>query len=297
MRYQSASAISLKSHPDYNEKWLQERIKENPQVLGLGDLLLRGDEVVQRGAGRLDLLLVDPESDTRYEVEIQLGSTDPSHIIRTIEYWDIERRRYPQFDHVAVLVAEDITSRFLNVVGLFNGFIPLIAIQLRAYRIDDVLTLVGTVIMDRRTPAGEEDVDGAPSITDRAYWEKRSSVGTMKAVDELLQVVREVTTLSDLQLKYNKAYIGVTRDGLTDNFVSFRPRKKHVVMGFRLAPTDSLRALLEDAGLEVMSTGRRMNRLRVSLPLSEFKTYEALIGDLARQAFSSDTPEEAVDPN
>ena len=30
------------------------------------------------------------------------------------EYWDIERRRYPQYDHCAVLIAEDITSRFLN---------------------------------------------------------------------------------------------------------------------------------------------------------------------------------------
>ena len=30
---------------------------------------------------------------------------DESHIIRTIEYWDIERRRYPQYEHVAVIVA------------------------------------------------------------------------------------------------------------------------------------------------------------------------------------------------
>ncbi len=26
---------------------------------------------------------------------------------------------YPQYEHVAVLVAEDITSRFLNVITLF----------------------------------------------------------------------------------------------------------------------------------------------------------------------------------
>ncbi len=39
-------------------------------------------------AGRLDLLLQDANQ-RRYEVEIQLGATDESHIIRTIEYWDI----------------------------------------------------------------------------------------------------------------------------------------------------------------------------------------------------------------
>jgi hypothetical protein len=68
-------------------------------------------------AGRLDLLLHDPETKRRCEVELQLGSTDDAHILRTIEYWDIERKRFPQYDHCAVLIAEDITSRFLNVVS------------------------------------------------------------------------------------------------------------------------------------------------------------------------------------
>ncbi len=34
---------------------------------------------------------LDPETKRRYEVEVQLGPTDEAHIIRTIEYWDIER--------------------------------------------------------------------------------------------------------------------------------------------------------------------------------------------------------------
>ncbi len=42
-----------------------------------------------------------------YEVEIQLDQTDPSHIIRTIEYWDIEKRRNPNYEHQAVIVAEE----------------------------------------------------------------------------------------------------------------------------------------------------------------------------------------------
>jgi len=48
-----------------------------------------------------------------------------------MEYWDIKRKRYPQYDHCAVLITKDITSRFLNVVALFNGSIPLIAIQVK----------------------------------------------------------------------------------------------------------------------------------------------------------------------
>jgi hypothetical protein len=87
------------------------------------------------------MLLSDPDSATRYEVELQLGPTDETRIIRTIEYWDIERRRYPQYEHVGVIVAEDITSRFLNVIGLFNGFIPLVALQVQALAIGDQVTL------------------------------------------------------------------------------------------------------------------------------------------------------------
>ena len=109
-------SVSLKRSEILNEKWVQQRIGEDPSLLGLGDLLLKDKERKQPHAGRLDLLLQDPDTLKRYEVEIQLGATDESHIIRTIEYWDIERKRYPQYEHAAVIVAEEITSRFLNVI-------------------------------------------------------------------------------------------------------------------------------------------------------------------------------------
>lgn len=127
MNYTKAERIFLKNHPTFDEKWVQEKLAEDPALLSLGDVILKDKERLQPGAGRLDLLFQDADNPIRYEVEIQLGKTDESHIIRTIEYWDIERKRYRQYDHVAVLVAEDITSRFLNVISLFNGFIPIIA--------------------------------------------------------------------------------------------------------------------------------------------------------------------------
>ena len=134
--YTKAERILLKGNTEYTEKWVQNLIKEDPAILGLGDLVLRDVERIQPGAGRLDLLLVDPDDDYhRYEVEIQLGATNESHIIRTIEYWDIEKKRYPQYGHTAVIIAEDITSRFLNVISLFNGAMPLTAIQMHALRL------------------------------------------------------------------------------------------------------------------------------------------------------------------
>lgn len=71
----------MKASSETTEKWVQQIIVGNPSVLGLGDLDVKEVERRQPHAGRLDLLLVDPDSSTRYEVELQLGATDESHII------------------------------------------------------------------------------------------------------------------------------------------------------------------------------------------------------------------------
>ena len=149
IKYEKITPVPLKGHSMLNEKWVQDRIAEDPKILGLGDLILKDKERNQPRAGRLDLLLQQADGNRRYEVEIQLGKTDESHIIRTIEYWDIERKRYPQYDHAAVIVAEDITSRFLNVISLFNGTIPLIAIKMQAVQIGNTVSLVFTTVLDQ----------------------------------------------------------------------------------------------------------------------------------------------------
>src|SRR5215510_9017307 len=149
--YVKPEKISLLGHPELSEKWVQARMAEDPTLLGLGDLILKDKERIQPRAGRLDLLFQDADASRRYEVEIQLGSTDEAHIIRTIEYWDIERKRYPQYDHTAVIIAENITSRFLNVIGRFNGVIPLVAIQMSALKVTDGAALIFTKVLDQLT--------------------------------------------------------------------------------------------------------------------------------------------------
>ena len=48
--------INLKDHPILNEQWLQDVIAKNPEILGLGDLVLKDKERKQPRAGRLDTL-------------------------------------------------------------------------------------------------------------------------------------------------------------------------------------------------------------------------------------------------
>jgi len=95
-----------------------------------------------------------------------------------LEYWDVERKRYPQYDHCAVIVAEDITSRFLNVINLFNGSIPLIAIQMTALQVNDGVSLQFTKVLDEVT-LGLVDEDEEVQTTDRAYWEEKGTRATV----------------------------------------------------------------------------------------------------------------------
>lgn len=260
-------AVNLKRSATLTERWVQDQIADDPSILGLGDLILKDRERSQPNAGRLDLLLQDPETLKRYEVEIQLGPTDESHIIRTIEYWDIERKRYPHYEHAAVIVAEEITGRFLNVIHLFNGFIPLIALKMTAYVVNGEYALTFVKVLDEITLGGDDDEPVVP--VDRAYWETRANKETLSLTDSIFRHVQEVEPAASL--RYNTRYIGIGIDGQPLNFVAFRPRKAHVLVSVKLPKTDETDQLLEDAGIETMAyeTHRRLYRLRITEPLDE----------------------------
>lgn len=242
--------FSLKRSTSLNEAWVQDQIAADPTILGLGDLVLKDKERAQPRAGRLDLLLQEPESLKRYEVEVQLGATDESHIIRSVEYWDIERRRYPQYEHAAVIVAEEITSRFLNVIQLFNGHIPLIAIKMTAYKVGEEYALTFVKVLDELSFGLIDEDESVAEPTDRPFWEKRSSNTSLEYMDQLLEVVKEVEP--DATLNYNKHYISIKVNGVAMNFVSFMPRKKFVIMTFKVAQSQEIDEEIEEAGVDSM---------------------------------------------
>jgi hypothetical protein len=281
VKFVKPERISLKDHVELNEKWVQDRIAEDPSILGLGDLVLKDKERRQPHAGRLDLLLQDVDTDRRYEVELQLGPTDESHIVRTIEYWDIERRRYPQYDHCAVIVAEDITSRFLNVIGLFNSAIPIIAVQVMAFAINEHVALVFTVVLNEISRGLEEDDEGPP--VDRGYWEGRAGKDILGMADHLLGILRKWE--SKLELKYNKSHIGVANDGTPDLFVKFRPKRQFLRVEARIPQSDEMDSKFEEAGLDVMPY--KWDRYRIRLTKDDLAKHENLITDLLKLAFDN----------
>jgi len=260
-----------------DERWLQERISEDPSILGLGDLTLLKREKTQVSGGRLDFLMADPEEDIRYEIEVMLGKLDESHIIRTIEYWDMERTRYPNLEHRAVIVAEDITNRFFNVISILNRAVPVIAVQMTAVRFEGnkfVLSFTKALdVAELRTP--EDEPSG--ELADRQYWQNRSSRESLAVVDALLPLI----TAQNRQprVAYNKSHIAIGTTGR--NFIWCWPRKAAPHCFFDLKLDGELRAewikKLDEVGIYA---GTRGSAMKMRINLKELQEQSTLLKEL-----------------
>lgn len=279
--------VSLKQHPEFSEKWLQDRIAEDAAILGLGDLELIDRERVQERSGRLDLLLSDGDS-TRYEVELMLGQTDPSHIIRCIEYWDIERRRYPGYEHVAVLVAEDITSRFLNIVSLMAGNIPMIAIQLSALKVGDQLILNFVTVLNQTSLRRDDETVVIGQEADRAYWDARVGQPIMKIADGLLELVNQSGKRKCI-LRYLKRHTAISEDGDWRNLIAVLPKKAYLHFRIRVQEPEAWITKIEEIGLPVVK--QRQNRLRVTISPQQFQQHKAFLTELISATIADDEVE------
>jgi hypothetical protein len=204
---QIAQALSIRDE-GFDEYWLQDQIYENPACLGLGDLDALTKERLQSSGGRLDILLKNPEDDGMYEVEVMLGETDETHIIRTIEYWDNEKRRWPQRQHFAVLVAEHINRRFFNVIHLLSHSIPIIAVQVSLIESGGKKSLFFSKVLDTY-----EEIDDGTSLDDRTYnrefWVNKSK-WTLETMEALLSITEDIFIKPTLHFVKNYISINVS---------------------------------------------------------------------------------------
>jgi len=261
---------------DLDEKWLQKRIEDDPSILGLGaDLAVIAREHSQPSGGRIDFLMYDPAEDgVRYEIEVMLGRVDESHIIRTLEYWDIERARFPKLQHRAVIVAEQITNRFFNIIALLNRAIPIIAIQLSAFKINENVVLNFTTVLDLPEPE-EPGSGGVVEKADRAYWDKRSNPASMKIVDRIISLIP--TPTGPARTAYNKSHIALATTGT--NFAWLFPRKKasHCQMELGLYGQEQSDLLQKLGDASIYSAPSSQGGIRLRLSGTELTEHEGLV--------------------
>lgn len=267
-----------------DEYWLQDRIYENPSVLGLGDLILVSKEKKQSSGGKLDILLKNPEDNSMYEVEVMLGETDPSHIIRTIEYWDLEKRRYPQRQHFAVLVAESFNKRYFNVIQILSLTVPMIAIQADLLEVGSQKVINFTKILD----IYEEPADGDEgNLVTEAAWNQRA-IWTVESAKTLLGILNEIG--HPLKINYTQSYVALVGN-VNLYWLSKRSSPKSY-LGFivRNSETvDRIKALLDRA--EVQYTYNKYEEFVMYVDNRMLKEHEGIFREIHNMRFPDSSEE------
>jgi hypothetical protein len=281
-----AQAVSIRES-GFDEFWLRDQIYENPTCLGLGELHALDKERRQSSGGRLDVLLKDPEDDTMYEVEVMLGTTDETHIIRTIEYWDNEKRRWPQRQHFAVLVAEHINRRFFNVIQLLSHSIPMIAVQVSLIQTNGGKSLFFTKILDTFEEIDDGDgPTGGDKIYNRDYW-MNDARWTVETAETLLSSTQDI--FKEPTLNFVKFYVAISVSG--NNFFWLKKRSSpKSLLQFRMAESlqDEAASLLDGNNISYVKKPREF-RITIDKDMIE-KNKQALraIAELIKKTWQSE---------
>ncbi|MFW6016440.1 MAG: hypothetical protein ACOCRK_08370 [bacterium] len=217
-----------------DEYWLQDIIYDKPSILGLGDLQPVHKEKRQSTGGRLDILLKDPEDNTMYEVEVMLGETDPSHIIRSIEYWDNEKRKYPQRQHFSILIAESFDRRYFNVIQILSLNIPIIAIQADLLKVNNEYVLNFTKILDVYVEPEDNEEE---TIVNESTWTEKS-----KWTLELAKEFYNLVDIGNKKINYTQSYISIVLNG-KNSFLFNKRTQPNSVLWFNIKDDEKVEAI------------------------------------------------------
>lgn len=101
--------------------------------------------------------------------------------------------------------------------------------------------------------------------------------------DEVLGIIK--TFAPELELKYNKFYIGLAKDDQPNNFVIFRPKKDWLRMEVRLERSEETQKQLEEAGLDLMTYDNRWGRYKIRLEKGDILKHLDFITKFLKRAF------------
>ena len=80
--------------------------------------------------------------------------------------------------------------------------------------------------------------------------------------DNLLDLIREFD--QSIELKYNKFYVGLAKDGRPFNFITFLPRKKHILLRMKLLKSEDFDGRIDAADIDTLDHLYGMYRLRIT---------------------------------
>ena len=275
----SLQNISLKNFPNIKEKDIQDYIANDPTVLGLGKVVLKGKEKNQPKAGRLDLLLEDSGKKLRYVVEIMLGKIDADHILRTIDYLERERKQNSDFDYCVVIIAEEFAGRLNKTLQSCKNHFPLIAIEMNAFKGGEKICIHFKKILDELKVDNDDDA----SIVSREFWETKSSKYTIELTDEILKIIKEID--SSVEIKYNKRYITFVRNGSPFKFVVMNAKNKFLEIGLKSDENGEIDKKINDSELDLIGYRKNIGRYFIRVKRDDIEKKKNILKWLLRKSY------------
>ena len=282
LTFVKSQPLSLADHPDYDEAWLEQLIKSDTALLGLGSIDVVTSQIHQ-AKGRLDLLCRDEKNEVIYVVELMLGALDESHIVRTIEYWlrERDRKSHEDYELVAVLAAERVLeSRFVDVVRFLSRQMPLLLMEISALQVENRLTLKFTRVFDGRR-AEAEAVSPTPEAS-RESWIEAGSPETVSLAEEFAEMLKEIN--ASISLSFRQQFLGLRIGNRASNFMTFQPKRQFLKVWARTARAVAFAKNLKEIGIEVLSSSdAEWVGFRVTPP--QFEQHRSLLKQLAQACY------------
>lgn len=105
----------------------------------------------------------------------------------------------------------------------------------------------------------------------------------VSSADGALRVLKEID--SDLELKYNKFYIGMAKYSKPFNFVLFCPKICYLRVEPELQKSDEIKEMLGSAELDVLKYDSRNQRYRIRLSQGDIGDHEPLLKEVLERVY------------
>ena len=155
---------------------------------------------------------------------------------------------------------------------------------------ENEVSLIFTTVLDEVNLGLVDEDEETKEVTDRNYWEtNKGTKQTVALADELLKIVKEFSP--HLELKYNKYYIGLAKNGQPNNFAIFRAKKSSMLLEIRLKQSPETQDKLDEAKLDTMDYESKWGRYRIRVDKNDIVKHKELLKDLLKLSYGIATEE------
>ena len=132
-----------------------------------------------------------------------------------------------------------LSMRAFQVSGLLNKMAELVD-----KKADLGEVVAATLEMSAVTNLKAFDTPKQMLVYTRQYWVERANEANVVFAEKILEAVNSVTESAYLY-KYNKTYLGFSRNGSATNFMSVVPRRRDVSIGIKVTNTDEFDSVVK----------------------------------------------------